>query len=55
MKTSKMLQDCHDLLTSKEWKDISITSDGDEMSCMQLPSEWKLDGKVMKIMVSCIN
>ncbi|KAG5308400.1 PREDICTED: stAR-related lipid transfer protein 3 [Acromyrmex echinatior] len=50
MKTSKMLQDCHDLLTSKEWKDTSITSDGDEMSCMQLPSEWKLDGKVMKIM-----
>ncbi|KYN30987.1 StAR-related lipid transfer protein 3 [Trachymyrmex septentrionalis] len=50
MKTSKMLQDCHDLLTSKEWKDTSITSDGDEMSCMQLPPEWKLDGKVMKIM-----
>ncbi|KYM81019.1 StAR-related lipid transfer protein 3 [Atta colombica] len=49
MKTSKMLQDCHDLLTSKEWKDTSITSDGDEMSCMQLPPEWKLDGKVMKI------
>ncbi|KAG5336265.1 STAR3 protein, partial [Acromyrmex heyeri] len=50
MKTSKMLQDCHDLLTSKEWKDTSITSDGDEMSYMQLPPEWKLDGKVMKIM-----
>ncbi|KYN07617.1 PREDICTED: steroidogenic acute regulatory protein-like [Cyphomyrmex costatus] len=50
MRTSKMLQDCHDLLTSKEWKDISITNDGDEMSYMQLPSEWKLEGKVMKIM-----
>jgi len=55
MKTSKILQDCHDLLISKEWKDTSITSDGDEMSCMQLPPEWKLDGKVMKITVSCIN
>ncbi|XP_011165520.1 steroidogenic acute regulatory protein-like [Solenopsis invicta] len=48
-KTSKMLQDCHDLLTSEEWKDTTITNDGDEVSCMQLPSEWKLGGKVMKI------
>ncbi|KAL0109977.1 hypothetical protein PUN28_013548 [Cardiocondyla obscurior] len=48
-KVSKMLQDCHDLLTSAEWKDIIVTNDGDEMACMQLPPEWKLDGKVLKI------
>jgi len=42
-----MLQDCHDLLTSTEWKDIIITNDGDEMSCMQISPE--LGGKVMKI------
>ncbi|XP_024884666.1 steroidogenic acute regulatory protein-like [Temnothorax curvispinosus] len=44
-----MLQDCHDLLTSTEWKDIIITNDDDEMSCMQFPPEWKIDGKVLKI------
>jgi len=35
MRMSKMLQDCHDLLKLTEWKDIIITNDGDEMSCMQ--------------------
>jgi len=44
-----MLQDCHDLLTLTEWKDITITNNGDEMSCMQVSPEWKL-GKVKKIM-----
>jgi len=44
-----MLQDCHDLLTLTEWKDIIITNNGDEMSCMQVSPEWKLDRKVMKI------
>jgi len=44
-----MLQDCHDLLTSTEWKDIIITNNGDEMSCMQVSPEWKLGGKIMKI------
>ncbi|TGZ47536.1 StAR-related lipid transfer protein 3 [Temnothorax longispinosus] len=48
-RASKMLQDCHDLLTSTEWKDIIITNDDDEMSCMQFPPEWKIDGKVLKI------
>ncbi|XP_012538220.1 steroidogenic acute regulatory protein-like [Monomorium pharaonis] len=48
-RTSKMLQNCHDLLTSKEWKDTIITNNGDEISCMQLPAEWKLDGKTVKI------
>lgn len=47
-----MLQDSHDLLTSKEWKDTIITNDGDEMSFMQLPPEWELGGKVVKITVS---
>ncbi|XP_029167014.1 steroidogenic acute regulatory protein-like [Nylanderia fulva] len=46
---SKMLRNCHNLLTSKEWKIETITSDGDEVSYMQLPSEWKIDGKVVKI------
>lgn len=49
---SKMIHDCHDLLTSKEWKVATITNDGDEMFYMQLPPEWKLDGKVWKITVS---
>ncbi|CAL1688207.1 unnamed protein product [Lasius platythorax] len=48
-RASKMLQNCHNLLTSKEWKVETITTDGDEVSYMQLPSEWKLDGKVMRI------
>ncbi|XP_071558955.1 steroidogenic acute regulatory protein-like [Temnothorax nylanderi] len=48
-RASKMLQDCHDLLTSTEWKDIIIANDDDEMSCMQLSPEWKLDGKVLKV------
>lgn len=47
-----MLQNCHNLLTSKEWKIETITTDGDEVSYMQLPPEWKLDGKVMRITVS---
>jgi len=34
-----MSQDCHDLLTWTEWKDIIIINDGDEMSCMQVSSE----------------
>lgn len=54
MRAYKMLQDCHDLLTSKEWKDTIITNDGDEISCMQLSPEWKLDGKILKITVSCM-
>ncbi|XP_050447954.1 steroidogenic acute regulatory protein-like [Cataglyphis hispanica] len=49
MRASKMLQNCHNLLTSKEWKIETITTDGDEVSYMQLPPEWKLDGKVMRI------
>lgn len=48
-RASKMSQNCYNLLTSKEWKVETITTDGDEVSYMQLPSEWKLDGKVMKI------
>ncbi|XP_011874941.1 PREDICTED: stAR-related lipid transfer protein 3 isoform X2 [Vollenhovia emeryi] len=48
-KASNILQNCHDLLTSKEWKDPILTNDGDEVSCMQLPPEWKVDGKVLKI------
>lgn len=51
MKASKLLQNCHNLLTSKEWKIETVTTDGDEISYMQLPSEWKPDGKAMKITV----
>lgn len=49
MKVSKLLQNCHNLLTSKEWKIETVTTDGDEISYMQLPPEWKPDGKAMKI------
>ncbi|RLU17971.1 hypothetical protein DMN91_010212 [Ooceraea biroi] len=44
-KASTVLQSCHDLLTSKEWKIETRSEHGDEVSYMQLPKE----GKIMKV------
>ncbi|XP_020286625.1 steroidogenic acute regulatory protein-like [Pseudomyrmex gracilis] len=46
---SKSLENCYSLLMSQEWKIETVTPDGDEISYMQLPSEWKQEGKVIKI------
>ncbi|XP_014468240.1 PREDICTED: stAR-related lipid transfer protein 3 [Dinoponera quadriceps] len=45
-KASKLLQSCHDLLTSKEWKVECTTTEGDVVSYMELP---KPDGRIVKI------
>ncbi|KAH0955926.1 hypothetical protein HN011_007514 [Eciton burchellii] len=44
-KASTVLQSCYDLLMSEEWKIETTSSNGDEVSYMQLPKE----GKIMKI------
>jgi len=43
-----VLQSCYDLLMSEEWKIETTSSNGDEVSYMQLPKE----GKIMKITVN---
>ncbi|XP_032687027.1 steroidogenic acute regulatory protein-like [Odontomachus brunneus] len=45
-KASKLLQNCHDLLTSKEWKVETTTTEGDVVSYMQPP---KPGGRIVKI------
>lgn len=44
-KATMILQKCHDLLTSKEWKMETVSNQGDEVYYMHLPKE----GKIIKI------